>query len=86
VFTLNVSAKEGRDFNHHGASKLLRHIKQVTEQLIESASLVKSMLLAFKELKIAPSEEDLLLPYLKQVADSVQVAIDERDMKLIHRH
>ena len=86
VFTLNVSAKEGRDFNHHRPSKLLRHIKQVTDQLIESASLVKSMLHAFKELKIAPSEEELLLPYLKQVADSVQVAIDEKDMKVDHRH
>ena len=27
VFTLNVSAKEGRDFNHHRPSKLFRHIK-----------------------------------------------------------
>ena len=40
----------------------------------------------FKELKIAPSQEELLLPYLKQVADAVQVAIDDKDMKLDHRH
>jgi len=58
----------------------------VTEQLIESASLVKSMLHLFKELKIAPSKEELLLPYFKQIADAVHIAIDEKDMKLDHRH
>ena len=58
----------------------------MTKQLIESASLVKSMLHIFKELKIAPSKEKLLLPYLKQVADAVNIAIDEKDMKLDHRH
>jgi hypothetical protein len=58
----------------------------VTDLLIESASLVKSMLHIFKQLKIAPSKKELLLPYLKQVADAVKVAIDEKDMKLDHRH
>ena len=58
----------------------------MTEQLIESASLVKSMLHTFKELKIAPSKEELLLPYLKQVEDAVNIAIDDKDMKLDHRH
>ena len=58
----------------------------MTEQLIESASLVKCMLHAFKELKIAPSKEELLLPYLKQVSDAVNIAIDDKDMKLDHRH
>ena len=47
---------------------------------------MKSMLHTFKELKIAPSKEELLLPYLKQVADAVNIAIDEKDMKLDHRH
>ena len=58
----------------------------MTEQLIESASLVKSMLHTFKELKIAPSKEELLLPYLKQVADAVNIAIDGGHMELDHRH
>ena len=58
----------------------------MTDLLIESASLVKSMLHIFKELKIAPSKEELLLPYLKQVENAIQVAIDEKDMKLDHRH
>jgi hypothetical protein len=58
----------------------------VTDLLIESASLVKSMLHIFKELKIAPSKEELLLPYLKQVADAIHIAIDDKDMKLDHRH
>jgi hypothetical protein len=58
----------------------------VTDLLIESASLMKSMLHIFKELKIAPSKEELLLPYLKQVADAVNIAIDDKDMKHDHRH
>jgi hypothetical protein len=44
------------------------------------------MLHLFKELKIAPSKEELLLPYFKQIADAVHIAIDEKDMKLDHRH
>ena len=58
----------------------------MTDKLIESASLIKSMLHTFKELKIAPSKEELLLPYLKQVADAVNIAIDDKDMKNDHRH
>jgi hypothetical protein len=44
------------------------------------------MLHTFKELEIPSSKEELLLPYLKQVADAVNIAIDGGDMELDHRH
>jgi hypothetical protein len=85
VFTVSVSAKEGRMFNHR-PSTLLSRIKQATEQLIESASQVRSMVSALQALKMAPSEKKLLRTSLEQVADAARIASDERDMTPKHCH
>lgn len=77
--------KEGRSFKLQPPA-LLRHIKEVTDEIVESASEIRSMISAFTKLNIARKDQKLLEPMVKQVVDIVSLAKDEKDMKRKHRH
>lgn len=84
-FTICVMPKEGRSFKLKPQA-LLKHIKEVTDEIVESASEIRSMISAFNTLNVARKDQKLLEPMVKQVVDIVSLAKDEKDMKRKHRH
>jgi hypothetical protein len=62
--------KEGRSFKLQPPA-LLRHIKEVTDEIVESESEIRIMISAFSTLNVAHKDEKLLEPMVKQVVDVV---------------
>ena len=67
-FTISVLPKEGRSFKQH-PSALLRHLRQATDELIDSAAAIRDFVKSFKALTLAPHQEQLVLPYTQQVVE-----------------
>jgi hypothetical protein len=66
-FTISVLPKEGRSFKQHLST--LRHLRQATDELIDSAAAIRDFVKSFKALTLAPRQEQLVLPYTQQVVE-----------------
>ena len=82
-FTVNVMAKEKRDFKK-GSSYFLRSLQKVTEDITNTLEAVMDYTKTITEIKVYDNDYHLVFPLFSRILDEVNDVKDEK--KLDHSH